>query len=798
MFANIPIEMHDYRQWIVWRYEKREGAKDTKVPYSPVTQRKASVTNPDDWSTYAEAVAAFEAGQGELSGIGFVLTNNDPFAFIDLDDTHGDAEAYERQIKVFREFDSYSELSPSGSGLHIIVKGQLPQGRRRAFIELYSNERYMTMTGNVFNAKPIVDRQELLNLLWDQMGGPAATYTYGEDQAETQTDDEIITSAERAVNGDKFATLYRGDWSSLYPSQSEADFALVDIVAFYTQNRRQIARIFRSSQLGQREKAQRDRYIAYMVEKSFDRQLPKIDIEGLRIKFQNLIAAKQASQVYINVEPVTVAANMPTQESNGERGSSPEGSPGSPLPLPCPMGELPLGEPEAVVNFPPGLVGEVAQYIYDQAPRPVKEIALAGAIGFLSGITGRSYNVSAAGLNQYMLLLGPTGTGKEAISSGIASLMAAIAVSVPTAAEFVGPGELVSTPGLVKWLAKTPSIFCLIGEFGLKLKEMSSHSANANLVSLRRTLLDLYNKSGQRNVFNPMAYSDKDKNTVAIQSPSLTLIGESTPSRFYEALDESMIEEGLLPRFMIIEYLGERPALSKSAATARPSFALVERLASLVAQCLTLAHNRQTHDVPMTAEAEDIFDRFDKWCDQEINGSQSEVTRQLWNRAHIKSLKLAALIAVGVNYVNPMIGASEAWYATTEIAKQTNKLQDRFKAGDFGDVRGNEATQIKEVVKAISKYCNTHYSYNEVYGGTWEMHRDGVISHSHLQRRLISIAAFRHERIGGTNAIKRAIQHLLEGDDIREVPKAQMLEKYGTGARSFVIANSDRFRNSDV
>jgi primase-polymerase (primpol)-like protein len=75
----------------------------------------------------------------------------------------------------------------------------------------------------------------------------------------------------------------------LYQSQSEADFALVDIVAFYTQNRKQIARIFRLSALGKRDKAKRDRYIEYMVEKSFDRQLPKIDIEGLqdRIRYDD-------------------------------------------------------------------------------------------------------------------------------------------------------------------------------------------------------------------------------------------------------------------------------------------------------------------------------------------------------------------------------------------------------------------------------------------------------------------------------------------------------------------------------
>ena len=81
-----------------------------------------------------------------IRGIGFVLTDYDPFTFIDLDDT----KATPKQCgtsKIFNEFESYAERSPSGNGLHIIVKGKLQSGRRRSFVEIYSSARYMTMTG---------------------------------------------------------------------------------------------------------------------------------------------------------------------------------------------------------------------------------------------------------------------------------------------------------------------------------------------------------------------------------------------------------------------------------------------------------------------------------------------------------------------------------------------------------------------------------------------------------------------------------------------------------------------------
>ena len=70
------------------------------------------------------------------------------------------------------------------------------------------------------------------------------------------------------------------------------------------------------------------------------------------------------------------------------------------------------------VSLPPGLVGEVAQYIYQTAIRPVPEIALGAAIAITAGVCARSYNISGSGLNQYLILLAKTGAGKEGAVTG--------------------------------------------------------------------------------------------------------------------------------------------------------------------------------------------------------------------------------------------------------------------------------------------------------------------------------------------------------------------------------------------
>ena len=774
-----------------------DTAKPTKVPYiAEPNGGKCDVTKLEHLRSFEAAIAApiatFEAvpwdytnnrplytiAQTGFSGIGFAFVIGGKYTGIDLDDTHGDSEAYTRQVKIFEAFDSYSELSPSGNGLHIIIKATLPNGRRRAGIEIYPHSRFFTMTGNVFNNKPIEERQILAMELFDQMGGAVTIHKTGVDKEQTETDETILERAALAVNGPKFNKLYSGDWQSLYSSQSEADFALVDILAFYTQNRVQIRRMFRASALGQRDKAQRDDYVAYMVEKSFDRQLPPVDVEGLRLAYLAKLAG-----------PMGAAAGEPggNPAAAGGIALAPEGNANGAV-------EAVSHEPdEASSLFPPGLVGEVAQYLFDAAPRPVAEIALAGAIGLIAGICGRSYNISGQGLNQYILMLAKTGAGKDAIASGLGKLMNAVCASVPAAKDFDGPGELVSSAGVIKWLDKKPAILCIIGEIAVKLKEMTNPNANAHLAGLERFLLQVYSKSAAGNKLDPMAYSDAQKNTSTIQSPSLTLIGESVPERFYAMLDDTMIASGLLPRFMIFEYKGKRVYLKENTESVLPSLGLVQRLADLASQSLSLSAKLTCHNIRLDNSAAARFREFEVWTTDEINRVDNPTIAELWNRAHLKALKLAGVLAIGINFVDPVVTLAIADYAINLIVNQTQKLVYKFVEGEVGDLGGSEANQIAEVIKTIATRIHSDHERFAKYGDSAEMHRDGVVTYSHISRRLVAMAAFRLDRFGATNAIKRVIQNLLDSEELKEVPKMQMQMKYGTGPRAFVVANPTRF-----
>jgi putative DNA primase/helicase len=141
--AHIPGELRARPQWVVW---KAVGEKPDKVPYSARTGCKASSTDLMTWSTFKEPLEAYE--NGEYAGLGFVFSSADPYTGIDLDNcVGGDGEIALWALEIARYFNSYTELSATGTGLHVIVRGDVPN-RRKGDVEVYSSKRFFTVTGH--------------------------------------------------------------------------------------------------------------------------------------------------------------------------------------------------------------------------------------------------------------------------------------------------------------------------------------------------------------------------------------------------------------------------------------------------------------------------------------------------------------------------------------------------------------------------------------------------------------------------------------------------------------------------
>jgi primase-polymerase (primpol)-like protein len=228
--VGIPKELKDVPNWVGWIGVNRAG-KMTKIPVTPETGEKASSTNPETWSTFAQAWLSYRKAKFGIMGIGYVFSTDDPFVGVDLD---GCIDYENRRVKtwardIVSELGSYTEFSPSRTGLHVICKGEIPGDRRRnGPIEMYSDKRFFTITGDLFDpdATHIEHSQDGINSVYGRVFPKR-------EMAETRRLEvvhdisDVLTHFSRADVPVTVANLWKGDWRSAgFPSQSEADLAL--------------------------------------------------------------------------------------------------------------------------------------------------------------------------------------------------------------------------------------------------------------------------------------------------------------------------------------------------------------------------------------------------------------------------------------------------------------------------------------------------------------------------------------------------------------------------------------------
>ncbi len=149
--ANVPKKLIEYDQWVCWLGEKKDNGKLDKIPINPHTGGKAKTNDPSTWGTFEQAHTYYNHHKG-ITGIGFVFTEEDPFVGIDLDDSIKDGQVESWAKKILQDFNSYAEVSPSGKGIKIFVKGQLLNGAvKTKHIEMYDRGRFFTVTGEAWS-----------------------------------------------------------------------------------------------------------------------------------------------------------------------------------------------------------------------------------------------------------------------------------------------------------------------------------------------------------------------------------------------------------------------------------------------------------------------------------------------------------------------------------------------------------------------------------------------------------------------------------------------------------------------
>jgi hypothetical protein len=777
--------------------------------------RLISVNEPSARMTFAQAVAVRDANVNLVThatkkdgtveqrtglDIGFILSDLDPFTVIDLDvkdaTTHPHnpelwttPEDFRAATNIYEKFNSFTEWSRSGKGLHVWVRGDIGAGFRKGCIEIYSRDRYMICTGKVFLDRPIVENQPLLGVLVSEMR-PLPTFTKLVEEEELEADWYILKTALEASNGDKFRDLYDGKWVG-YESQSEADLALMSMLAFYSRSNEQCRRMFRKSGLGRRDKAIKNNvYLnrTLTVIRGRIAAAERADIQAVLLAHKtrmDLIAKLQHGEAPTDSRLFENSASMSTPLLT--TGSPPvDQQPEAALVNMIPTNDQPPANGE--LEWPPGGLGQVARFIYANSYLPIREVSIVAALGLAGGLCGRAWNIPQSGLNIYVVLVARSAIGKEAMHTGISTLMSAATEQEPSVAPVADFTEYASGPALMKAVLREPCFVNVLGEWGRKLQRMSKDDGgDAAMQTLRTAMTNLYQKSGMTSTVGGLGYSNKEDNVESMYGVAYSMIGETTPTTFYESLTEDMMADGFLSRFTIVNYEGDRPPTRTTPIQHTPDPSLV----SMITNIRVHAMEQQTtvgrvNAIPVKAlpEAANAVAQFEEFTSQMIRATAVESERQIWNRASLKVQRIAALLAVFDGWYEPRITLAHFEWAKELVRRDVTHMLEKLKGGSIGTTDNTRELRLKEVCR---EYLDPNYTPAVSYGVITKMRQNSIVTRDYLSRKTNAHSSFYKHQRGHAAVLTTTIQTLIDDGVLMHVKDGVGLEQYGFAGKCYRI-----------
>jgi len=234
--SNIPHELKALNQWVLWGVGKDKDKH--KIPYTPKEMIPAKAGNPATWGTFKKALERVTTNKA--MGVGFEFNDNCLYG-VDLDKVITGGKLSKEAADIVNLLNSYTEISPSGAGLHILVKakGINLESNRRGFIEIYNKDRYFTVTGDLYgDLKPIEERTEQLQTVYDK-------YLKKAPQKSIQRNAEYIDDREYLKNGLVRDDMLKKLWNGSRPNGNESsdDMAFFNKLAYWCNNNKDLMEV---------------------------------------------------------------------------------------------------------------------------------------------------------------------------------------------------------------------------------------------------------------------------------------------------------------------------------------------------------------------------------------------------------------------------------------------------------------------------------------------------------------------------------------------------------------------------
>lgn len=379
------------------------------------------------------------------------------------------------------------------------------------------------------------------------------------------------------------------------------------------------------------------------------------------------------------------------------------------------------------LTFIPGLVGEIVDWIVGCSDKPSRALALGPALCWVGTLAGRLHaGPTDLRTNLYVVALAPPGFGKDHARKCVDK----IAIDSGLDHRFLGAARFMSTSAIRAQLDHKPSSYSQIDEFGGFMNQILDRKAGSHQSGMRQDLLEYYSTSAGR--FGGAQYAQTQ--ATPIYNPCLSIYGTSTPADFWPAMSQKGISDGFLPRWLVINVSGDepefvRPRLSKREVPPR----IIEGSRAIV----TLSHSG---NMPPSAD-KPVDPRFAEWGEggeeayfewraycARMQKTCLPEGREMWGRTAEIALKLAHIVAIGVDVERPTIYEETMEWAVKLAIFSTQtaiaEMSDRLAAND----RQAEYLEVKRMVReAGSKGITPRTLFRRINGKIDERRLESIL-----------------------------------------------------------------------
>lgn len=758
---QVPVALQNRANWIYWQSQVMPNGRLTKVPYQVKNwTRQAASTRAEEWATLHDAAANFTAAN--RTGLGFVFNAGEGVFGIDVDDIDKvapeDRDAAMRLRSMIHEhFPTYCEVSPSGTGRHYIGLGSLPEEvtaikDSKYQIEVYDKQRFFTFTGVIHEAAftdQLVDCQSALNDLAHTMRGAAETNVKREQTLDPRTPEQVIHEIRQWRNGTDFSFMMDNNLPSILAryrnDHSAADFALANFICQATDDPELAVKIFQLSSLyrkdGKGGYTPEQKYIdAYLIKGCFQRAWSD---KTKKESYQKALAEEG--------KKITAQLMREGEESRTTKGYAKQFG----LELPY------LDADNLEVQYPPGMAGNYIRAIHNACATPVPEFALAVGMAFLSGVTGRAYRFVGQGLNTFWIVGAKSATGKTQSITALQTLLGGLDNPMLGDRLYAVSGK--SVQGLHAYFEKAPAGAWITDECASQVKAMVEPSSQHDF-EMKDAVNSLFDAAIPGKRWSPPASVRSQREDKAITSLSVGIGWFTTIDKVKAALSNEEVADGFLSRFIPVFYTGmmgddnhnqifEFPPDVK--ATLAAVWSVVQEN-DMAMPMEGVANLKKQVTISINSDAKQALDLF-------ANESRN-VTRRAQNdddvmpeafialgRVAVTAQRLAAVCAVMDNPIQPTITVEHVKWAIQLVGARMLHILEMLATGEVGRGEGIEVPTVVRIVKRVLAANRGKAPVGLVHD------------------RLRAIYPFKDARIGGMNAAKQALNHLVDEGRIARV-----------------------------